>query len=80
MSQHRCATCLKPLAPQRVRAGEILCPDCETRWLQQLAARPLPNAKLGPSPGKAAPACPARPPGLSLPEPKLDQPDNPAFP
>lgn len=59
MSQHRCATCLKPLAPQRVRAGEILCPDCETRWLQQLAARPLTNAKLGAEP-------PARPP-LSVP-------------
>lgn len=68
MSQHRCATCLKPLAPQRVRAGEILCPDCETRWLQQLAARPLPNAKLGAEPRQDRPT--------GRPEPKLDQPDD----
>lgn len=77
MSQHRCATCLKPLAPQRVRAGEILCPDCETRWLQQLAARPLPNAKLGAEPRQGRP-CLSR--SAARPEPKLDQPDSPAFP
>lgn len=67
MSQHRCATCLKPLKPQRVRAGEILCPDCETRWLQQLAARPLTNAKLGAEPRQGGRPCLSR--SAARPEP-----------
>lgn len=52
MSQHLCATCLRPLRPERIRAGEIICPSCESRWIQGLPPqRPKPAP---PAPEQAA--------------------------